>query len=52
MRLQPFDLDLPATVSVWAPTPSDVRSWCARETAPVPAEVVAGWSHPGAARGT
>jgi ribosomal protein S18 acetylase RimI-like enzyme len=31
-------------VSSWAPTPAEVLSWCARPEAPVPPEVVAGWS--------
>ena len=31
-------------VSSWAPTPAEVLSWCARPEAPVPREVVAGWS--------
>jgi GNAT superfamily N-acetyltransferase len=42
--LVPFDATQAALVSSWAPTPSDVRSWCALPEAPVPPETVAGWS--------
>lgn len=44
MRLQPFDPSQAALVTSWAPTLAEVRSWCARAEAPVPAEVVATWS--------
>ncbi|QZY29252.1 GNAT family N-acetyltransferase [Nocardioides coralli] len=43
MQLQSFDPSLAATVSSWAPSAEEVRSWCARSEAPVPPEVVAGW---------
>lgn len=40
----PFDVARAALVSSWAPTPDEVRSWCALAEAPVPPEVVAAWS--------
>ncbi|WP_432479014.1 GNAT family N-acetyltransferase [Nocardioides sp. GXQ0305] len=43
MRLEPFPAAQAALVSGWAPTPGEVRSWCARSEAPVPPEVVASW---------
>ncbi|MGH3346292.1 MAG: GNAT family N-acetyltransferase [Nocardioides sp.] len=42
--LVPFDAERATLVSSWAPTPEEVRSWCARAEAPVPPDVVAGWS--------
>jgi GNAT superfamily N-acetyltransferase len=45
--LEPFDPSLATLVSGWAPTEAEVRSWCARTGAPVPADVVASWSDAG-----
>jgi ribosomal protein S18 acetylase RimI-like enzyme len=42
--LAPFDAAHAPLVSSWAPTASEVRSWCALAEAPVPPETVAGWS--------
>jgi ribosomal protein S18 acetylase RimI-like enzyme len=43
-RLVPFRPEHAAAVAGWARTPAEVRAWCGRLDAPVPAEVVAGWS--------
>lgn len=43
MVLFPFDVSDAGTVSSWAETPAEVRSWCGRDEAPLPATVVAGW---------
>ena len=40
----PFDAERATLVSSWAPTPAEVLSWCAQPDAPVPPDVVAGWS--------
>ena len=42
--LVPFDAARATLVSSWAPSPAEVLSWCAQTEAPVPPEVVAGWS--------
>lgn len=44
VRLQPFHPRWSETVSAWAPSADEVRAWCARDAAPVPPDVVAGWS--------
>ena len=44
VRLEPFHPRWSEAVSAWAPSAAEVRAWCARDAAPVPPEVVAGWS--------
>jgi ribosomal protein S18 acetylase RimI-like enzyme len=44
LRLEPFDPADAASVAGWATTADDVRMWCSRTAAPVPAEVIVGWS--------
>jgi GNAT superfamily N-acetyltransferase len=44
LHLVPFTPAHADLVSSWAPTAAEVRSWCARTEAPVPAEVITGWS--------
>jgi ribosomal protein S18 acetylase RimI-like enzyme len=43
-RLVPFEPRRAARVASWAATPAEVRAWCARDEAPVPAAVVAAWA--------
>jgi len=40
----PFDPARATLVSSWAPTAAEVLSWCALAEAPVPPEVISGWS--------
>jgi ribosomal protein S18 acetylase RimI-like enzyme len=42
--LLPFSTDAAGQVAAWATTPAEVTAWCSRTEAPVPAEIVAGWS--------
>lgn len=43
MLLAPFDPADASIVSSWAPSIGEVRLWCSRGEAPVPAAVVGGW---------
>lgn len=45
LRLEPFDPAAAGTVSGWATTVDEVMMWCSRSEAPVPPDVIAGWSH-------
>ncbi len=42
-QIVPFTTAHASLVSSWGSTAAEVRSWCARAEAPVPAEVIAGW---------
>ncbi|GHJ44235.1 hypothetical protein Cs7R123_15770 [Catellatospora sp. TT07R-123] len=44
LTVVPFRDEAAALVSRWATTPAEVSAWCSRDAAPVPAEVIAGWS--------
>jgi GNAT superfamily N-acetyltransferase len=44
LTLVAFPAGAAAQVSAWAPTAGEVAAWCSRTQAPVPPEVVAGWS--------
>jgi [ribosomal protein S18]-alanine N-acetyltransferase len=43
LRLVPFDAADAGIVSSWAASVEEVAAWCSYASAPVPAEVVAGW---------
>ena len=44
VAFQAFTAEAAAVVSTWAATPDEVVSWCSRTEAPVPPDVIAGWS--------
>jgi hypothetical protein len=44
LRLRPFPPELADQVSRWATTDDEVDQWCARPTAPVPAEQINQWA--------
>jgi ribosomal protein S18 acetylase RimI-like enzyme len=46
MELQTLNSAAAALVSSWSTSPDEVFAWCSRTEAPVPAEVIAGWSEP------
>ncbi len=44
LSVVPFTDGAAAVVSAWAATADEVAAWCSRAEAPVPPEVVVGWS--------
>ncbi len=42
--LRAFTADDAALVSTWATDPDEVAAWCSRADAPVPLDVIVGWS--------
>jgi ribosomal protein S18 acetylase RimI-like enzyme len=44
LALRPFTVDAAEIVSSWATTPDEVAFWCSMTEAPVPPDVIAGWS--------
>jgi GNAT superfamily N-acetyltransferase len=44
LSVGPFHADAAELVTSWATTPEEVAAWCSRTEAPVPPELVVGWS--------